>query len=520
MSVYSKHVAARSTPQSEPMFGKSQEKNNAGGYTFVLDKWSQLERFLVIGCQGGSYYANERSMAVENAKIVNECADEDHAKIFAILDDINKNNRAIKHDTVLFAYVLLCSKQSSYLDHILSFCRTGTHLFQFAQMIKDLRGWGRSVRRAVARWYNEHHSTEYQMVKYQSRGGWTHRDVLRQSHVVPKDETVNGLLKWAVKGEVPAGGLVEAMSKAKTASELEIVSLINDKNLPRECIPTEHLKSIKVWDALLEKMPMTAMIRNLGKMSSIGLLTPMSDGCQKVASRLVDSEYVKESRIHPFSVLLALKTYSMGQGFRGSLSWSPDSSILESLNTCFSLSFENVEPTGKRFYFGVDVSGSMTSTINNSNVTCREAAAALVLASVKHEPMTYTAGFTGGWNTSSEMTDLLITRQDSLQSVVSRTAELKFGRTDCAMPMLDAMQKKIPVDTFVVITDNETWCGGIHPVQALKQYRDTMGIPAKLIVVGMTATKFSIADPSDAGMLDIAGFDSSAPKVISEFAKM
>ena len=35
--------------------------------------------------------------------------------------------------------------------------------------------------------------------------------------------------------------------------------------------------------------------------------------------------------------------------------------------------------------------------------------------------------------------------------------------------------------------------------------------------MGMTATKFTIADPTDAGMLDIAGFDSAVPALISEF---
>lgn len=46
-----------------------------------------------------------------------------------------------------------------------------------------------------------------------------------------------------------------------------------------------------------------------------------------------------------------------------------------------------------------------------------------------------------------------------------------------------------------------------------------MGIDAKLIVVGMTATKFTIANPDDPGMLDIAGFDTAAPGIMSEFAR-
>ncbi|MEV0297101.1 hypothetical protein [Nocardia sp. NPDC050710] len=34
-----------------------------------------------------------------------------------------------------------------------------------------------------------------------------------------------------------------------------------------------------------------------------------------------------------------------------------------------------------------------------------------------------------------------------------------------------------------------------------------------------TATTFSIADPSDAGMLDIAGFDSAVPALLADIAR-
>lgn len=71
----------------------------------------------------------------------------------------------------------------------------------------------------------------------------------------------------------------------------------------------------------------------------------------------------------------------------------------------------------------------------------------------------------------------------------------------------------------MVYTDNETWAGTIHPHQALAEYRRTTGIPAKLIVVGMTATGFTIADPSDAGILDVVGFDAAVPSLITEFAR-
>ena len=83
--------------------------------------------------------------------------------------------------------------------------------------------------------------------------------------------------------------------------------------------------------------------------------------------------------------------------------------------------------------------------------------------------------------------------------------------------MVEALKHRWAVDAFVVYTDNETWAGNIHPAQALQAYRERMGIAAKLVVVAMASNGFSIADPNDAGMLDVVGFDSATPQVISDF---
>jgi 60 kDa SS-A/Ro ribonucleoprotein len=52
----------------------------------------------------------------------------------------------------------------------------------------------------------------------------------------------------------------------------------------------------------------------------------------------------------------------------------------------------------------------------------------------------------------------------------------------------------------------------------LKKFRQTVNPKAKLVVIGMTATDCSIADPNDSGMLDIVGFDTNIPALISDFA--
>ena len=81
------------------------------------------------------------------------------------------------------------------------------------------------------------------------------------------------------------------------------------------------------------------------------------------------------------------------------------------------------------------------------------------------------------------------------------------------------MNRRWAVDLFVVFTDNETWAGDIHPAQALRTYRERTGIAAKLVVVAMASNGFTIADPDDAGMLDVVGFDTATPQLVSDFAR-
>ena len=76
MANYLKHLVSLFTPQSEKA-RQDQQRNNAGGFVFALDKWAKLDRWLILGCEGGSYYVSERQMTRDNAKTILECLAED-----------------------------------------------------------------------------------------------------------------------------------------------------------------------------------------------------------------------------------------------------------------------------------------------------------------------------------------------------------------------------------------------------------------------------------------------------------
>lgn len=545
---YLKKIATRATatPQSEPLLGTTQMPNSAGGYTWAVDDWMRLDRFLILGSEGGSYYATERALTAENASAVLRCIAADGERVVRRIVDISEAGRAPKNDPAIFALALVASQgdlaaRRAAMAAVPHVCRIGTHLFHFAQYVEQFRGWGRSLRGAMAAWYTAMPARDlaYQAIKYRQRDGWSHRDLLRLAHPKPEDDQQAALFHWMTQGWPGVGDdshpddvlrLIWAFERAQRATgAAEIVRLIRDERLPREAVPTEWLTDATVWDALLDDMPMTAMIRNLATMTRVGLLDATSAATAKIVAALGDATRLRAARVHPIAVLAALMTYQSGRGMRGNTTWTSVTRIVDALDGAFYAAFDAVEPTGKRWLLALDVSGSMGGGVvaGVPGLTPRVASAAMALVTAATEPNYQTLAFTSvrydgtnlrDWRARSAVTPLTISPRQRLDDVVKSVSNLPFGGTDCALPMLWALENKAAVDVFIIYTDNETWAGAMHPTEALRRYREETGIPATLIVVGMVSNGFSIADPDDAGMLDVVGFDTAAPQLIADFA--
>jgi len=144
---YASLVSTKRTPQSEKIPGSKQVKNSAGGYSFKVDNFTRLERFLILGSEGGSYYAKERKLTQENAKGVLKCIEEDGLETVRRIIAVSREGRAPKNDPAIFALALAATfgneeTKSAALTGAQEVCRIGTHLFQFAAACNELRGWG------------------------------------------------------------------------------------------------------------------------------------------------------------------------------------------------------------------------------------------------------------------------------------------------------------------------------------------------------------------------------------------
>jgi 60 kDa SS-A/Ro ribonucleoprotein len=515
-------ITTRVTPQTEQADTR-QERNNAGGFGFVLDDAARLRRFLVLGTEGGTYYATQKALTKDSAEVVIRLARTSPKTVIDTVLELDVANRAPKHDPLLLALAAVAGLadvpyRRAAFSAMHSVARTGTHVLTFARYLEQFRGWGRSARTGVASWFEQKEARDlaYQVVKYQQRDGWAQRDLLRLAHPSAPSPEHAAVYQWITKGEIvgAAPDVLRAFEQVKDGRITPAQGI--ERGLPWEALPSESLTDIATWLALIDKgMPMTALIRNLPRLTTLGVFNGAR--LKTVAAALENREAIRKSRVHPYQALVALRTYASGRSFRGSSSWSPNGRIVDALDAAFYASFANVEPTGKRTLLALDVSGSMTwdsARIQGGPVTAAAAAAAMAMVTARTEPDYRVMAF------SNTFESLPITPRQRLDDVLRMTeqASWKASSTDCAVPMLWALDNGVEVDTFVVYTDNETWYGRIHPFQALQTYRKETGINAKLVVVSITPTSFSIADPKDPGMLDVSGFDSATPQFISDFS--
>lgn len=544
------------TPQNRQADPR-QELNHAGGYTFTAGSETRLRRFLTMGTCG-TYYVNEEDTTAETAPFLLDWARRDATRLTELATEISVAGRAPRQGPALLALMAamalgdVAGRQAAgraFNDVV----RTGTHLFTSAKYTEQFRGWGPVARRAFARWYLDRDpgALAYQLVKYRQRDGWTHLDILRSAHSTKHaDQPHRDLFNWLAKGVTERGELPAMIQAYEMAREIErsddrppagsrtgarldktasYVRLLRDyPGLPWEALPDEATSQADVWRVLIDNgMPVTALIRNLPKLTRLSVLAPMSAHLAAVCGRLRDGELLRRGRVHPVALLIAAKVYASGRSEKGSSTWTPVPQVLDALTDAFYLAFGAVEPSGKRVNVAVDISGSMRSSAAGYCITACELAAAMALVTAATEPQHIITAFTHGpyesrWSgvngMGSGITPMPVSPRQRIDDVMRTAAAMQMGGTNCAVPMLEAAKHRVPVDVFSIYTDNETWYGNIHPHQALENYRQVTGIDARLQVVSLTPTRFSIARPDDPRELDVSGFDAAVPVLLADHA--
>lgn len=566
MTNYGDILGSNKTAQNKPI-NTNQIKNDAGGYVFKADMWVTLDRFLIMGIPGNTFYVSQKNLVVTHVHVLTDCIKEDGIRCVNRVIELSASGRVVKADAPIFMFALiqkygdLSTRQYAY-DRTYILCNTFYKLTKLISERKGLGlGWSRGLRRAIALWYENKGLPYliYQALKYPNRNGMSQRQLIRLAHIPRSGDPARDLVyDWLAssKKETRHGhmnseelaqelwrlyGLGQAYARDllhATPTVEQAIKGINGEGFTHEMIPTHLLKEKKVWEALVESMPFTATVRNLNRLSSLKVIDPLS-GNETIVNRLTNKSHVQLSNIHPISLLIARKVYQSGEGLKGKLNWVPSSWIVTALENAFYHAMNTWPSTGKRLLIGVDISSSMNSVNVSNDIPFKpsELAGALACVLAHIEPSSLIMGFT------QKFEPLDINSNTSLADAMKEANNYHnmMGATDCAMPMMYALgfdanqhiqfnriivddyikseREPLLVDAFIILTDNETWIGKIHPQQALDTYRKQVNQNAKLVVVAMQPSRntITIADPEDPLSLDIVGFDASVPQLIQDF---
>lgn len=509
------------------------KNTDGGGYVFEISERELFTRFLILGTIEGSYYESPEQMTKRGVGVMDSLiAQGDYNWMLDEIIAISEDRRAPKQSPAIFALAYLSTvKNSEFLSRLyvemLRVCRTGSTFLEWVDVCNYLRGWGTGLQNACARWLQSRTPDElaYQIAKYPQRGGFSFRDVLRLCKVSHWGHENNSVYAWVtgreIEGELPH--ILKGVNAIKALNEKDgkgAASLIQEYGLTREMVPGYMLNLPEVWRAFTPNMPTTALVRNLGALTSRGL-------CEQGEPGLIRAEQVLKSEkamsgLHPYNVGMALKTYQSGKGVRGGLTWNPVPRIVHLLDDAIDMTFGTYEPTGKSVCIGIDTSGSMSghyygySNSPRPAMTPLEAEVLMMMPLYRNEPNTRIYAF------SHELVDMApyISPRDGFNSALNAVrSHAVIGSTDPGLLIQQAMRDKRVYDVFIVMTDNEV-NRGYAVDELLAQYRREYNPNAKLIVCGFTATNFTIGDPRDPNILNIAGMDASLPQLVRAFMSL
>lgn len=288
---------------------------------------------------------------------------------------------------------------------------------------------GRRVKRMIGNWLL--HLDEYRVVKYGSdtKVGFTLRDLLRIAH--PEAGKKLPLFDYIMRAaperkvdlsELPQIRAYEAFKAATTDDER--VKWITEGRLPHEVVTTAIKDSKPCWNALVQQMPIFALLRNLATLERHGVL---KDNRKWIVDRLTDEKTIRKSMILPFRFVEAKKHVE-------------DPRVQDALRDAVDIAFGNVPEVQGRTAVLIDRSGSMREYMTVASLF---GVCLMRKANLDGRVLLF----------DDKLEELAVSKRDSL--LTQAEAVHARGGTCTALPMAKLLEDQDKVDNIILITDEQ-----------------------------------------------------------------
>jgi 60 kDa SS-A/Ro ribonucleoprotein len=379
------------------------------------------------------------------------------------------------------------------------------------------------------------------VTKYKCRHGISHRKVIRSCHPKPPNEKFDFIFRYVARGLKKANEKFPTTSAAKrvfsddcedlirdyetirsgSASQDVVIKTIKIWRLTWEHVPAKYLKSAEVWKTLLlhTQMPVTALIRNLVKMTRLDILQPNSEGENMVCTKLNSPSIVEQTRIHPFHVLTALTAYRRGKkektGQEEDITWAVSDRIVQALYQFFVHSHA-LPPTEKRLLLAIDIAMEMEKLVGSSCVMIKEAAVALAVVMLQNASKSDLVVF-GRVTNRFEIQPQNMNAIDieSILESIHQTAD-ETSKPNYSSPFMHAKQKSEVYDGIILLTSKFDAEEAAVIRNSFQEYKKEKNPNAKCVIITFCHSEH-VGSENDLDILEVEGVDSCAAKEMMEF---
>ncbi len=327
---------------------------------------------------------------------------------------------------------------------------------------------GRAVKRQVARFLNN--VSEYWAIKYNGRGrGYSLGDIVKTVHPKPINDKQKAIFAYLVgkefnKTQVPQISAYEALKK--TTDVKEQIALIQEGKLPHEVVTGVIKPDKEIWNAILQQMPIFALLRNLNTLDRAGVL---DENREYIKSVLNDPERLAKSKILPFRFVTAFHQVEKA--------W-----IKDVLRQAVEMTFDNLpEIYGKTAVF-LDVSGSM----EGDYLRIGSVFAVALYKKTKGNGIFWTFD-TRVYDPQPSMYDSILTQAERIKA---------GGGTDTGAPVEKLRKDNIYVDNIIIITDEQQNTGSPF-YKELEKYRRSINPNTKAFVIDIAPYRSAMIPPTD-----------------------
>ncbi|MCK9613863.1 MAG: TROVE domain-containing protein [Bacteroidales bacterium] len=353
--------------------------------------------------------------------------------------------------------------------------------------------------------------SEYDVMKYQNRGGMKMVDILNLVRPKPVNDKQRALFGYITGADnvdmelLPKLSAYEKMKKKNNVDE-ELIVLSRDANATWEFMISKFGNKKEIWESA--KLPYMATLRNLRNLIQSGVdMTPH-------LNLLTNKEAILKSKQFPFRFWSAYKELG-GKTFTKSSYWNSfqviaPNNVLDAIKEALDISAGNMPKFSGLTAIFVDASGSMDNLISaKGNVLYREIAAIMAAAM----NVSFDDVMVGVFGTNYKTVP--VSKRDSVLSNAEKICSVDVGGSTNAHNAIDNLiEKGINVDRIIVLSDMQ--CYSSHAYfssfdnatlrSSFEKYKKFINPDVKLISVDLNGYGTSQFAQSDASVLTIAGW--------------